>query len=133
MIVTSCNLYNFQNALNFCLARMGKCRLQDVLYRGQEKASSFLTWDSCEDENEDNDENDGQFQSRNWKKRDKIKRVNITRERCFSRARSDFICATGIEDFPECPLTRDFDVGDFVKVEFDQSKGAKSKTFCQFG
>ena len=110
---------------------MGKCRLQDVLFRGQEKASSFLTWDSCEDENEENnDENDGQFHfSRNWKKRDKIKRVNITRER-FSR---NFICETGIEDFPECPLTRDFEVGDFVKVEFDQSKGAKSKTFCQFG
>jgi len=114
---------------------MGKCRLQDCLYRGQEKAASFLTWDSGEDEKENDEENDG-F-SRNWKKRDKIKCVNITRERFFHARKSSkeeqYICETVIEDFPECPLTRDFEVADFVKIEFDQSKGTKSKTFCQFG
>ena len=112
---------------------MGRCRLQDCLYRGQDRAARALTWELAENNDEDNEEDEKENAAKLWKKKDKIKCFKISKE-CERRVQDHefgaITCETMIEDFHECPLTRDFDVDDFVKLEFDERQG-KSKQFCQ--
>lgn len=104
-----------------------KCPLDDVINSGQRTGKS-LKWRSDEITDKETildifEEKDESVSTKKSSRKDKIKTVKISSRERGNPKRIVFECESCFEDFFECPLTRDFEIEDFLKVDFDDRNG----------